>query len=333
MARPPPLHRGLLDSVPTNNVRGATAGADPGHAAVACSTCRRAARFASGAPARREICAPTPEMLPRSPPAAMCRALPPSARLAAAMSAASAAPASQRSGPTAAGRACAACRSASCKSLDVAARIGNLLGAGMREESRARRRRRRPRDPARARSSASSANRAAANRRWDGSLSGSCRSPAANAPGEARAWPGRRRAATAGAPRGRPHARAPIARAVTRSASPMTPPAPPRGSPPRRAPPRSARSGRSSCPRASAPEPRHRAGRQLADDGADQARRHPDLERGEEIGQRRRPAQLPERLAGGGVPGAHLVEQHRSGAAQPRDHADRDREEATDTSR
>ena len=52
--------------------------ADSGHAAVACSTCRRAARFANAAAARPRSARPTPAMLPARRRRAR-RALPPSA--------------------------------------------------------------------------------------------------------------------------------------------------------------------------------------------------------------------------------------------------------------
>ena len=71
-----------------------------------------------------------------------------------------------------------------------------------------------------------------------------------------------------------------------------------------------------------------RAGRQLADDGADQADGDGDFQAGEQERRRGRPAQLAEHLRLAGAVGAHQVELQRIGRAQSLHHADGDREEA-----
>ena len=81
------------------------------------------------------------------------------------------------------------------KSLDVSARIGNLLGAGVQRGGRARGGRRRPRDPPGRGRRAGRRIRAAASPRWAGSRWGCCRCPRASASGRARRW--RRSRATA----------------------------------------------------------------------------------------------------------------------------------------
>ena len=70
------------------------------------------------------------------------------------------------------------------------------------------------------------------------------------------------------------------------------------------------------------------AGRQLGDDGADEADRDRDLEAGEQERHRGRPAQLPEGLPAAGMVGAHQIELHRLRRGQALHHADRHREEA-----
>ena len=72
---------------------------------------------------------------------------------------------------------------------------------------------------------------------------------------------------------------------------------------------------------------RLRTGRQFTDDGADQARRHADLHRGEEVGHGDGRAQQPQRLRGCRTVGAHQVELEHFGAAQALHHAHRHREE------
>src|SRR3546814_20342399 len=74
-----------------------------------------------------------------------------------------------------------------------------------------------------------------------------------------------------------------------------------------------------------------RAGRQLADDGADQGDGDGDLQAGKEEGYRGGPAQLPEELAGAGAVGAQQTALLRVGRARAFHPAEGAREEAEET--